>query len=135
MTTTRETRRGFLGRVAAVLGGLAAVPALARPAQAGRTTWRRWGWGPYYRRWTRTTFRFRRFYGGPYGGYYGPRFYGPGFYGYGPGFYGPGYVPFGGFQLRIYRGPGFYGPGYYGGYPPILKRDKPFPDPLSLLEA
>src|SRR5947209_1009013 len=87
MENTNFSRRGFLGRLAVALGGLAAVPVLARPAQA--RSWRRRGWG-----WGGRGGSHRRYYGG-----YG---YGNGGYGYGNGFYG---------------GPSFYNRGYYGGAP------------------
>jgi hypothetical protein len=65
-----ENRRGFIKRLAAVVGGLAAVPVLARPAQAGRSRWRG-GWGGYgYGGWSRRSWSHRRFWGPgfPYGG-------------------------------------------------------------------
>src|SRR4051794_12427191 len=100
MDTNQVNRRGFLGRLAAIVGGLAVVPTLAQPAMAGRSRWRRYGgWGYGGPRWT--THR-RRFYGygpGYYGGYggWGGYGYGPGYNGFGPGFYGRGYNGFGGF--------------------------------------
>jgi hypothetical protein len=138
-TDAKDTRRGFLGRLGAWLGGLAIVPALGlgRTALAGRTTqlrrmYRRgYGFGvpryghgvPGYRLRGHRHTTHRRVFGGyvvPYGGYGVP--YG----GYG--------VPYGGgVQIRI--GPGV-APGYYGGgYYPMLRRGGGPASPLSLLEA
>lgn len=114
MTDKSFNRRGFFGRVAAVVGGLVAIPALAQPAQA--RSWRRgwgWGWGSHRRFWG---------YPGYYGGYggFGPRFYGgfgPRFYGGGgPFFYSRGYysAPY----AAPYYAPAPYAPYYGGGYYP-----------------
>jgi len=130
----RASRRRFLGRLAAVLGGLAAVPGFAQPALAGRSR-RRWGWGGWGG---------RGFYGRRSGWRSGFRGYGygRGFYGGWGGYGGYGIRPFGGYGVPYVRPYGGYygpGPGYYGGgyYPPmILKRQaSPLPDALGLLEA
>jgi len=129
-----NNRRGFLRRLAAVVGGMAAIPVLARPAQAGRSRYRGgWGYGGFrgypgyggygYRR----VSSHRRYWGGgvPYGGY-GGGYYG----GFGRGLYGGGlYSPFQG-GVAPYN---FYNGGYY---PPILKLQKSkVMDPLALLEC
>ncbi len=130
MQSSMENRRGFIKRLAAVVGGLAAVPVLARPAQAGRSHWRG-GWGGYgYGGWGRRSWSHRRFWGPglPYGGYGG--------WGYGPGFWNGG--SYGGRIYRPFRGGigpynYYYGSGYY---PPMLKLQKSkVMDPLALLEC
>jgi hypothetical protein len=126
MESGKVNRRGFLGRLGVVLGGLAAIPAMSGSAEAGRS--RRRGWG---RGWS----SHRRGYGyRPYGSGYGP--YGYGGYGYRPyGYgYGGGYV-----APPVYRG--YYyppaAPVYPGvAYPPLMQRQgSPLSDALSLLEA
>jgi hypothetical protein len=120
-------RRGFLGRLAAMVGGLGLLSALPRPALAGRSTRRRYGYGGYG-------------YGGygvPYGGYgrIPSRRRGYGGYGYGyPGGYGGPYVQ----PYFVPAPPPFYGP--YG--PPrgiYLRLNGParprVTDALSLLET
>jgi hypothetical protein len=133
MEATRNNRRGFLRRALTIVGGLAAVPALAQPALAGRSHWRRgWGrgfggWGPGfggrgYGRWPSSHRRF-------YGGY--PR-YGPGFGGYGGGFYGRGFygAPYAPYSAPITP---YYSRGYIG---PIMKLETSKPlDALALLEC
>ncbi len=124
------SRRGFLGRLAAVCGGLAAVPMLSRPAHA--RSHRRGGWGGG--RWSSG----RRFWGGyGYGGYgYPGGFYSRGYYGipYGGGYYGgyysaPAYPNYGGWG-------GYGGYGGYNYYPPMLKREAPKAiDAFKLLEC
>ena len=139
MNTTATNRRGFLKRLAAVCGGLAAIPVLATSVNA-RSIRRGWGLGGWGGR------SFRRGWGFGAPGLYGRGFYGAPFYGggyYGPGMYGRGYfgggiapVPFGG-----YYGGGYYPAppigGYYGGYyTPILKLEKKQAvDALALLEC
>ena len=90
----KVNRRGFLKRVAAVVVGLALVPAFAAPAQARWPHHRGWGGGGY--RGYGWGMR-RPFYGGFPG--YGYGGYAPGFY-YSRGYYGGG-LPYGG---------GFYSP-------------------------
>jgi len=131
-------RRGFLGRLAAVFGGLAAIPALASPAWARsrvRLGFPGYGYGYGYG-FSRGS-SLRRFYGGSnrryYGGGYGyPPYYGGGGYGggyyrpYTPQYYAPAPVP--------YYGPS-YGPpgGLYFRLNGPAKR--PITDALALLEA
>jgi hypothetical protein len=128
MENSKADRRGFLRKMIAVVGGLAAVPMLSRPAQAGRSHWRGYGYG--YRR-----SRSRRRWGG-----YGYPGYG-GWGGYGPRYYGRGYyrAPYGGYYSPYYGGWGGYGYPGYGGYGvgiPMLKREEPRAiDALSLLEC
>jgi len=127
-------RRGFLKRLATAVAGLMLVPAIASPAQARWSRYRRGGWGGY------------GFYRGP-----NRRFYG-GFPGYGYGGYGPVYRGYGGFAPGLYNrgyyggrlpyGGGFYGPvappvPFYNYGVPILKREKPRDvfDTLTLLEC
>ncbi len=128
MQSGMENRRGFIKRLAAVVGGLAAIPVLARPAQAGRSRWRG-GYGGYGG-WGRRSFSRRRFWGPgiPYGGYGGWGGYNPGIYNryyYGGGLYSPfqgGVVPY-----NLYRG---------GYYPPVMKLQKSqVMDPLALLDC
>jgi len=112
-----QSRRGFLGRLAALAGGLLAIPAMGGTALAGRSR-RRFGWGGGYGGYYRRGSSHRRYYGG---------------YGFGRPYYGGYYRPV--------APPAFYGPGYYAPapsyyYPPLMKRQAtPFPDPLGLLEA
>jgi len=139
MPNVMENRRGFLTRLAAVVGGLAAVPVLARPAQAGRSHWRG-GWGGYgFGGYGRRSWSHRRYWGGyPYGGFggypyggYGGYGFAPRYYNYNGGFYGGGiYRPFqGGIgPYNFYNGGGFY--------PPMLKLQKAkVMDPLALLDC
>jgi hypothetical protein len=138
MENSKADRRGFLRKMVAVVGGLAAVPMLSRPAQAGRSHRRGYGYG--YRRSS-----FRRGWGGyGYRGFYGPGYYyGRGYYRapYGGYYYGRGYygAPYGGYYSPYYGGWGGYGYPGYGGYGvgvPMLKRDEPRAiDALSLLEC
>lgn len=121
------SRRGFLRGLAACLGGLGlAALAAPRPAEAGRSRRRVYGWGyPGYRvtdrrRYYRATNR-RPFYPGAYpgyypsGGYYGAPYVAP----------GPVYVP----------RPVPY-PAYGYPYTPLMRRDGVRAiDALSLLEA
>jgi hypothetical protein len=128
MEHVKADRRGFLKRLATVVGGLALIPAIARPAHAGRSHWRGWGYGGGFNR----GFNNRGFYGGGY----------PAYGGYSRGYYGGG-IPYGGGYYGGYP----YGGGYYGGgIPyggslnigvPILKLEKPkgVIDTLSLLEC
>lgn len=128
MENNRTDRRGFLGKLVAVVGGLAAVPMLSRPALAGRSHWR--GWGGYGYGMRRSGIR------PGYGGYGGIGGYGNGFYNrgfnvspYGGGIYSPGFGGYGGY-------PGYGGYGGYGVGIPILKRDdRRAIDVLSLLES
>jgi len=99
MEDTNITRRGFWGRFAAVVGGLAVVPVLTQPAQARSR--RRWGWGPG---WGRSRSRFR-YWGRPYS-------YGPGYYAPGP-YIGPRYY------YRGYNAAPYYAPSPYYQPPPI----------------
>src|SRR5512135_3000959 len=126
MEDRKADRRGFLRKMVAVVGGLAAIPMLSRPAQAGRSHWR--GWGGYGYGYRRSSFR-RGWRGYPGYGGYGPGFYGRGFYG----------APYGGFYSPYYGGYGGYGVPGYGGYGvgiPIMKREEPRAiDALSLLEC
>jgi hypothetical protein len=129
--TRTPSRRGALACLLGLAGGLAAMTLPASPAQAGKTTWRRYyagyGHGGYYDRSFQrklrndTTFR-RRFYGGYYApapSYYAPA---PVVVPAPPAYYGPSpyYAPRG-FQLRI--------------GPVLQNRPAPGLDPLSLLEA
>ena len=108
MFAESTTRRGFLGKLGVMLGGLAAVGTFAQSAQAGRSRYRYYG--GYGR--IRGASRVRYFgggvpyYGAPYGGGYYPR----GFYGgvpYAPvAPYGPPVAPYyppapGGVYLRL----------------------------------
>lgn len=132
---TRSTsRRGALARLLGLAGGLAALTLPVRPAQAGKTTWRRYSagynYGGYYDRSFQrklrndTTFR-RRF----YGGYYAPRQ---------PYYYAPAPAP-----VIVPAPPAYYGPSpYYAprGFqlrvgPMLQNRPAPGLDPLGLLEA
>jgi hypothetical protein len=144
MENSKADRRGFLRKMVAVVGGLAAVPMLSRTAQAGRSHWRGYGYGyrrsGYRRGWGGYRYRgygygpgyYRGYSGVPYGGYYGRGYSGVPYGGY----YGRGYsgVPYGG-----YYGPYYGGYGGYGGYGvgiPMLKREEPRAiDALSLLEC
>jgi hypothetical protein len=126
-----QNRRGFLGRVAAAVCGLAALSGTAQPTEAGWSR-RRWGYG-----WRRGS-GWRRGWG------YGGSGYGRGFgYGayrpyYGGGWgYGGGYRPYyggwgGGYGGYVRPMPYYGGPAYY---PPMMKRTPAVADPLSLLEA
>lgn len=116
MATLQLNRRGFFGRLAAVVGGLAVVPALTQTAHA--RSWRRgWGWGSHRRFWGFPGLG-RGFYGGYGPGFYGG--YGPGFYGGGPLFYNRGYygapfvTPYYSTPYYSPYGAPYYGGGYYG---------------------
>lgn len=123
------SRRGFLGRLAAICGGLAVVPMLSRRAHARSHRRGGWGWG----RWSSG----RRFWGG-YG--YPGGFYSRGYYGIpSSGYYG---IPYGGYYRGYYSAPvypyygGWGGYGGYNYYPPMLKRDAPKAiDAFKLLEC
>ncbi|HEX8200864.1 MAG TPA: hypothetical protein VF590_10270 [Isosphaeraceae bacterium] len=134
-------RRGFLGKLAAALGGLALIPGLARPALAGRSSRRRYGFGGY-------GYGYGYGYGpgfAPYGRPYRRSSYRRGFGGYGYGYPGPGaYGGYGGPYVQPYAvpvlPPPIYGPGFYG--PPrgiYLRLNGParprVADALSLLEV
>lgn len=127
MTSETATRRGFLGRLAAAIGGLAMVPVVADTAQA-RSRRRGWGYGGWG--YGRRGSSHRRFYGPGYGyGGYAPRYYAPprvitpyggGWGGWGGGYYAP--------APRIYVTPGYY--------PPVMQNGAVRPlDALSLLEV
>jgi len=154
MDNQSTSRRGFLGRLGALVGGLAAVPFLGSTAQAGRSRFRGFyggyrrsgfrGYGGYRRSgfrgygYRRSGFRgFGGYPGGFYGGGYPGGFYGGGYPG---GFYGgPAYgIPGGGYYNRGY-GPGFYGGPGYGGPGIFLRLEGPprrsVSQALSLLEA
>jgi len=126
---TSIQRRRFLGRLAAVMGGLVALPALATPALArSRRRFYGGGWGgyPYNRR----SISRRRYWGPGYGGgYYGGGYYGGGYRGgyAAPGYYAPP-------RIIVQPPPVYYGPGG-GYYPPFSRIDTPARDALALLEA
>jgi hypothetical protein len=122
MQATAMDRRGFLGRLGAVVGGLALIGAGAQPAEARSR--RRWGWGG--QAWGGSR---RRYGGGAYPGYnygYQPQYYGA------PMYYNRG---FGGVRYRRQ----FYGaPRTYPGAPvyvPMSGRTTSRTDVLRLLET
>jgi len=121
-------RRGFLGRLAAVFGGLAAIPALASPAFARSRV--RFGFPGYgFGRGFRSS-HYRRFYGGGYG-------YPPAYGGYG-GYYRP-YQPYYAPAPYVPAPAPYYSP-YYGQPGGIYFRlngpaKRPITDALALLEA
>jgi len=123
-------RRGFLGHLGAILGGLIAVPALTTSAQARSRRRFYGGWGgyrgyPIYRRNSHRRFGYGYGYGGyRYGGYGG---YAPGYYAPGAGYYAPA-------PRVIVPAPRYYGPPVGGYYPPMIRLDTPARDALALLE-
>ena len=139
MDDRTSSRRGFLIRAAAALGGLSALAITGSNAKAGGSRRRFWGGrgyggygggGGYYG-------GYNNGFGGYNNGFYrrgwsGRRNFGGGFYGGAPGYYGGG---------QFYGQPGgFYQPAPFGGFGPFMMNTPARPgggmvDALALLEG